>query len=81
MASTRQTTRVQILATITLLTALFSVGWFGILAIVAAVVDLPNPAFWLVGLLIGSLCFGTFVTALREGGARQLIETLRRARE
>lgn len=71
---------IQELAAITLLTACFSVGWFGVLAVLQAAVDLPSPVFWFGGLFLGSLYFGVFVTAVREGGASTLLTTLRAVR-
>lgn len=60
------------------LVALFSLGWFGALAVIEAHVG--GAWVWGVGLVVGSMCFGVFVTALRDGVAADLLAPLLRRR-
>ncbi|MEO1062303.1 MAG: hypothetical protein AAFZ07_12865 [Actinomycetota bacterium] len=61
------------LVVIVVLTALFSLGWFALMAVVHSLSIGPGPVVFAAGLLAGSFLFGVFVSLVRDRIVPELV--------
>ena len=54
-------------------TAVFSLGWFPLMAVVQSMSLAPGPVVFVPGLLAGSFLFGIFVSLVRDRIVPELI--------